>query len=213
MLREPNTNYLKNTEQLEKVIGNNGSHILLNAIKTCYETLDVIDETLNKKGLPVISQLVELNNFSGMIGNILGGGFAESSEGIYERNKPHAYPDLLSRGNGDNKDLELKMALEQNSPKGHHPKDGYYIFFRYILADKEGVYKKGRDNRGDTVWIWEVRIGYLKEEDFKLSDTSGDSGKTAPIRTREIYYKKTALVYYVPEHLPFNESYKYYQDL
>ena len=38
-------------------------------------------------------------------------------------------------------------------------------------------------NRGNIVWIWEVRFGFLDVEDFSVSNTEGDSGKTAPINS------------------------------
>lgn len=86
------------------------------------------------------------------------------------------------------------MALETNKPKGHLAKSGYYIIFRYVLGDSNNIFQKGKQNRGDTVWIWEVRIGFLNESDFSLSNTIGDSGKTAVIKTEA--YNNLALVFF-----------------
>ena len=137
-----------------------------------------------------------------MLGNIIGGTIAEASDNLYERNKPHHYPDLLpldpTKGAVD---LELKMALEKNRPKGHLPKAGTYISFRYILGNKDGSYTKGKDNRGDTVWIWEVKVGQIKEEDFDLSNTEGDSGKTAVIKTK--VFNEMPLVYFDEKYCPY----------
>lgn len=197
--RTPSKSNIRNEEKLIEIIGIDGN-ALLGAINACYQTLDTIDEQLIKKGALPIAHLVELANLSSMVGNMVGGGIADCSNGLYARNRPHAYPDLLPL-QPPAVDLELKMALETNKPKGHLPKAGTYITFRYVLADKFGNYTRGKDNRGDTVWVWEVKVGNLTEADFSFSNTEGDSGKTAVIKTD--IHNKMHLVYYVPEHLPY----------
>ena len=200
--RQPNTIYLRNEKKLIKTIGITGN-ILLQAINSCYKTLDTIDEQLISKGSPPLAHLVELANLSSMVGNIVGGGIAESSNGLYIRNKPHTYPDLLPLKKPA-VNLELKIALETNKPKGHLPKKGTYIIFRYILGDQHGNYVKGKEHRGDTVWIWEVKVGNIVEDDFSCSNTVGDSGKTATIKTP--IFNKMSLVYYVPQHVPYSSK-------
>lgn len=197
--RTPNKTNIRNEEKLIDTIGIDG-FALLGAIDSCYQTLDTIDEQLIAKGSLPIAHLVELANLSSMVGNMVGGGIAKCSNGLYARNRPHAYPDLIPI-QPPAVDLELKMALEINKPKGHLPKAGTYITFRYVLADKFGNYTRGKNNRGDTVWVWEVKVGELTEDDFSCSNTDGDSGKTAVIKTD--VHNKMHLVYYVPEHLPY----------
>jgi len=206
-LRKPRAEHIRNEDVLINIIGIDGAS-LLQVIDTCYQTLDNIDEQLISNNTPQIAHLVELANLSSMVGNIVGAGIAEFSDGIYKRNKPHTYPDLLPIS-PPAVDLELKMALETNKPKGHLPKSGTYITFRYILADKDGNYTRGKNNRGDTVWIWEVKVGYVSEDDFSCSNTAGDSGKTAVIKTPK--FNEMHLVYYVPEHLPYSpkEGFEY----
>ncbi|MFC1536250.1 helix-turn-helix domain-containing protein [Pseudomonadota bacterium] len=199
MKREPSIRHLRNEDKLMETIGIDGD-TLLNAIDSCYQTLDAIDEQLIAKGAPPIANLVELANLSSMIGNVVGGGIADHSNGLYKRNRPHTYPDLLPQKKPA-VNLELKMALETNKPKGHLPKAGTYITFRYVLGDKLGNYSRGKENRLDTAWIWEVKVGELAEEDFSCSNTEGDSGKTAVIKTE--VFNKMHLVYYVPDHLPY----------
>ncbi|WP_059173208.1 helix-turn-helix domain-containing protein [Bacillus sp. FJAT-27445] len=177
------------------------SETLLNAIEHCYNTLDIIDEQLLKNGAQKLSGLVELANLSSIVGNILGAGIANYSNNVYIRNKPHTYPDLI-RENGLGEGVEIKIALEKNMPKGHLPKPGNYLTFRYVLTDSDGNYNKTQ--RGDTVSIWEVRCGYLKEEDFSISNTEGDSGKTAPIRTGSL--KEMSLVYFEPNLVPYQHT-------
>lgn len=200
--RTPKATHLRNMNAFRKITGMTGRH-LLGAISSCYQTLDLIDEQLTQKGSPPIARLVELANLSSMVGNMIGGGLADHSNGLYKRNKPHTYPDLLPIGEGA-VDLELKVALETNKPKGHLPKAGTYITFRYVLGAKSGEYTKGKDQRGDTVWIWEVKVGELIENNFSCSNTEGDSGKTAVIKTD--IYNKMDLVYYVPDLLPYRRG-------
>ena len=126
---------------------------------------------------------------------------ANASNGLYIRNRPHAYPDLISQ-DGQHAELEIKVALEKNKPKGHLPKAGNYITFRYVLCNDDGVYTKGKDNRGNRVFIWEVKVGAIAEAGFDISNTDGDSGKTAVIKTD--VFNKMALVYFDPDLLPYS---------
>lgn len=196
--REPKSSCLRKAETFVRHTGLDGQ-ILLGAIKSTYNTLDTIDAELMKNGALPIANLVELANLSSMVGNLLGAGLADHSEGLYLRNKPHAYPDLLPQRPAG-KNLELKMALETNKPKGHLAKAGHYITFRYVLANPKGVFQRGTSNRGNTVWIWEVKVGELRESDFDISNTAGDSGKTAVIKT--VSFKHMALVYFDPDLCP-----------
>ena len=152
------------------------------ALESAYHTLDLIDEQLLDKNTPPIAQLVELANLSSMLGNLLGAGIAEASNGLFARNRPHAFPDLLARQQ-DLPDLEIKTALERNSPKGHLAKEGTYITFRYVLTDRGGTFTRGKDARGIVATVWEAKCGRLTEADFSLSNTAGDSWKTAVMRS------------------------------
>jgi transcriptional regulator with XRE-family HTH domain len=202
--RVPNASHLRNVADFKKITGMSSKN-LLSAIHSCYQTLDLIDDQLVEKNSPPLANLVELANLSSMVGNMVGGGLADHSNGLYKRNKPHTYPDLLPIGKSA-VNLELKVALETNKPKGHLPKAGTYITFRYVLATKSGAYIRGKDSRGDTVWIWEVKVGELAESDFSCSNTAGDSGKTAVIKTET--HNNMSLVYYNPSHLPYRRGEK-----
>ena len=151
------------------------------AIEQTYNLLDKVDATLVAEGVFPLSQTVELANLSSMIGNIFASALANHSNGRFKRNGPHKYPDLLSADTKAYPDLELKMALERNKPKGHLAKPGYYITCRYVLCNTQGepMFEKG--NRGVTPYIWELRCGYLGEEHFAIRNTGGDSGKTAVV--------------------------------
>lgn len=170
------------------------------AILDCYNTLDTIDQQLVAHGAEPMARLVELANLSSMIGNLLGAGLAAASNGLYRRNRAHAYPDLLPQ-NTDCDDLEIKVALEKNKPKGHLPKAGNYITFRYVLCNDSGKFISGKEHRGLRVFIWEVKVGKIRECDFDLSNTDGDSGKTAVIKTD--VFNAMPLIYFDPDLLPY----------
>lgn len=170
------------------------------AVEHVYETLDLIDAELIARSSEPISALVELANLSSMIGNLVGAGLAEASAGLFRRNRPHAFPDLVPQ-RADLPELEIKTALETNSPKGHLPKEGVYLTFRYVLGGPGGEYSRGRDQRGKTAWIWEVRLGRLTIDDFSISNTQGDSGKTAVITGPA--FKRMSPVFFDPRFFPY----------
>ena len=151
------------------------------AVSETYNLLDRIDETLEGAGVFPLSQTVELANLSSMIGNLFGAAIAQHSNGLYRRNGPHKYPDLLSNKPTLYPNIEIKMALEANKPKGHLAKPGQYITCRYVLCGKGGSFTFDKSNRGVTPYIWELRCGYLEESHFNNSNTEGDSGKTAVV--------------------------------
>jgi len=187
------------------------SDILNKAISYAHDILDDIDEKLLNVKLGRISQLVELANLSSMIGNILGAGIEKFSNGKLKRNKPHKFPDILAVDK-DCHDIEIKIALEKNKPKGHLAKAGYYLTFRYVLIDEAGGYQ--HDARGKIAEIWEARFGYLEESHFNLSNTDGDSGKTAVINKDGM--SSLNVVYFKSENCPYSvksPTYKLYQNL
>jgi transcriptional regulator with XRE-family HTH domain len=171
------------------------------AIEDCYQTLDLIDSELAKRESPPLSELVELANLSSMMGNLLAAGLVEHSAGVYSRNTPHTYPDLLPQ-RAEFGGIEVKIALERNKPKSHLPKPGIHLTFRYVLCNHEGRYSRGKENRGKTAHVWEVKMGDLCENDYDLSNTEGDSGKTAVIKTNVL--RGMRLIYFDPRLLPYS---------
>ena len=154
--------------------------ILRDAIQYTHEILDQIDRTLLQAGSERITSLVELANLSAILGNLFRSGVIRASKGVFKANSPHTFPDLLAvKPNA--RDLEIKVALEQNNPKGHLAKPGPHVIVRYVLGSDDGHYTQGKHNRGNVAWVWEVRVGVLNEQHFNISNTSGDSGKTAVI--------------------------------
>jgi len=186
--------HFRNEAALKRTTGLT-SAMLRAGIEHCHQTFDTIDFQLELHGAKPIGRLVELANLSSMIGNVVAEGVAASSDGLYERNTPHTYPDLLPKKTSA-VPLEVKIALETNRPKGHLPKPGMYLTFRYVLCEKDGVFTRGKDRRGDTPYIWEAKVGILTKDDFDLSNTAGDSGKTAVVKT--VSFDQMSLVYFNP---------------
>lgn len=200
--RELQESHFLNDRALFKITGLTTA-MLKAGIEHCHQTLDTIDFQLELHGAKPIGRLVELANLSSMIGNIVAEGVAANSEQLYDRNTPHTYPDLLPKKKPA-VPLEVKIALETNRPKGHLPKPGTYLTFRYVLGDKTGAFNRGKVKRGDTTYIWEAKVGVLKIADFDLSNTDGDSGKTAVVKTTS--FDAMTLVYFNPALMPYGRE-------
>ena len=197
--RRLKTECFRNETTLRELTGLT-QQVIRSAMEDCYQTLDLIDLELGQRGSPPVSQLVELANLSSMIGNLLSSGLVQHSGGAYARNTPHTFPDLIAKIAGRS-GIELKTALETNKPKGHLPKPGVHLTFRYVLGDNKGKFIRGKEHRGNTAFVWEVKAGRLTPADYDLSNTAGDSGKAAVIKTSVL--NKMTLVFFDPAFLPY----------
>ncbi|MCU0498745.1 MAG: helix-turn-helix domain-containing protein [Anaerolineae bacterium] len=204
--RLPNTEGFLNEKALKEV--GLTSEMVKQSILYSYRILDALDQTLLTGHAYPLAKLVELANLSSMLGNLLSTGIADSSEGAFIRNGPHKYPDLLAQ-HGQQADVEIKVALEDNAPKGHLAKIGYYLIYRYVLCDHSGVFIRGTQNRGDTVYIWEARFGFLTLEHFNISNMTGDSGKTAVVNAEGM--KMLKVIYCDLQRCPYPNNSKIYQ--
>lgn len=175
---------------------------ITNSIKEVNDLIDSVDKALLEHGVDRLSQIVELANLSSMLGNVFAAAIAKHSNGIFRRNGPHKYPDLLSNSK-DILDIEVKVALETNKPKGHLIKTGRYLVCRYVLCSEDGIPKFTKLDRGIVPSIWEVRCGILKDHHFTVSNTEGDSGKTAVVNKSGMEALK--VVYVDTERLPYTE--------
>ncbi len=155
--------------------------MLKESIDHTYILLDQIDVTLQSVGAEALSQTVELANLSSMLGNVFAAAIARHSKGLLRRNGPHKYPDLLPTEQSTLPPLEIKVALETNKPKGHLAKAGWYLTARYVLCEQLDTPRFVKAARGASAYIWELRLGILKDEHFNISNTEGDSGKTAVV--------------------------------
>ena len=199
MKRELNEKYL--TENFEPTCGLT-QFMVTAGVEFAYSTLDLIDGKLMESGLSRLSGLVELANLSTIIGNLIAEGIVKNCKGGFGRAGAHKYQDLRSMSCADHH-VEIKVSLEKNAPKAHLAKEGLYLTFRYILGDIEGNLG---EVRGDVAWIWEVRFGYLRAEHFNVSNTDGDSGKTAVVNKSGMEQLK--ILYQNPYHEPKRRNYR-----
>jgi transcriptional regulator with XRE-family HTH domain len=208
IMREPASNGFLSPSIIESI--GLTHEMLRQAIRDTYHLLDQIDVTLETADVSPLSQTVELANLSSMIGNIFASAIAKHSNGLLRRNGPHKYPDLLTTGVSQQvPNLELKMALENNKPKGHLAKEGHYLICRYVLCQIDGSLLIGKEQRGVKPYIWEIRCGYLLLEHFNLSNTSGDSGKTAVVNAAGMEILQ--IVYCDLDRVPLSRKGKTYQ--
>ncbi|KAA9408817.1 XRE family transcriptional regulator [Haloarcula hispanica] len=180
------------------------SSAILNGVEEIYENLDTIDFALRRRGLdPLAEQFDEYAALSTVIGEFFASGVAGASDGLYRVNAGN-FPDLISSGKQSGvPGIEVKMAMEDNQPKGHIAKPGMYVVVRYVLGGRDRSYERGE--RKDTPWVWEVRMGEMEEEQFNESDTEGDSGKTATFTADALW--DFDCLYLDPELIPYTRSY------
>ena len=195
----------ENTIFNQKILNSYGlsNQSLIQTIEHTYHVIDAIDRNLLDANISRFSKLVELANLSAMIGNLFRSGIIKFSNNLFQENKPHTFPDLISTNN-NYPDLEIKVALETNKPKGHLVKPGSHIVIRYCLGNEDGSFLKGKTNRGEVAWIWQVCIGELMEEHFNISNTDGDSGKTAVINQKGMDNLQT--VYFDQRVFPYSRE-------
>lgn len=206
-MRKPNPNFFTNADNLGAGLTR---PMLMRGMQFTYDVLDKLDEKLLESGLSRFSGLIELANLSSSIGNLLAAGIIKASNGVFQKAGPHKYQDLRATDKDPHaENIEIKMALEGNGPKGHLAKEGYYLACRYVLGDEKSICNRG--SRGDVVWFWELRFGKLDIEDFNLSNTAGDSGKTAVVNSKGM--RKLAVVYLDQEKCPYGPRSKYLREL
>lgn len=181
--------------------------VLESGVNEVYNTLDMIDEPLLASTGVRLAGVVELANLSSIIGNILANGIVRNCGCAFTRAAAHTYQDLRACGPGT-ENIEIKMALEKNMPKGHLSKPGHYLTCRYVLGAADAHFD--RNVRGDVVWIWEIRLGYLEPSDFSVSNTMGDSGKTAVV-TSSALRDKLRLLYLDPRFVPHGRGAAWYR--
>jgi hypothetical protein len=187
---------LKHTEALNAGLT---ATMIEDGVREAYRLLDAIDRPLYDSTEMRLADVVELANLSSIIGNLLAVGIVGRSGGVYGRAGAHKYQDLRATdGQAEVQHVEIKVALEDNRPKGHLPKPGFYLACRYVLGGPNGEYDRGQ--RGKVVWIWELRFGELAVEDFSVSNTDGDSGKTAVVSTAGM--KKLTQIYFDEQFCP-----------
>lgn len=169
------------------------------AIGLTYRRLDLIDEQMRESGSPPLARLVELSHLSPLVAKVLSASVARASNGLYFQNGSDHAPSLLPLRQGL-PELEVAAALETDRPASGASTEGLYLTFRYVLANRDGSFTRGKDSRGDTVAVWEVRFGELESESFHVAGVKSGTGNA---RLRKEALDDMELVYYDPELLPY----------
>ncbi len=180
---------------VEQVTGLTGEAIA-QAVEFTYRKIDVIDQQTRESGAPIIA-FVDLPELSSLVRTALGTGLARASQGLYAQNGPDHSPTLLPLRQGL-PELEVEVALETNQPTSGPRRAGAYLLFRYVLTERDGTFRRGKESRGDTVAVWEARFGELEERDF--GSRAGSNGRA---RLRREALDRMELAYYDPALLPY----------
>ena len=171
-----------------------GGETVTRAIDLAYRKLDLVDQQITGSAAGSIAGLVEPDDLSSLLANLLSAGIARASNGLYVQSSPDHASSLLPLRQGL-PELDVATALETDRPAVPAVKVGVYLTFRYVLAERDGTFTRGKDSRGDTAAIWEVRFGELHEHDFHTA--------TGSSRLRKDAMDRMELVYYNPELLPY----------
>jgi transcriptional regulator with XRE-family HTH domain len=167
------------------------------AVEFTYRKLDVIDQQTRDSGARPFVAFVDVPELSSLVSTALGASLARASQGLYAQNGPDHSPTLLPLRQGLS-ELEVEVALETNQPMSAPRETGVYLFFRYVLTERDGTFRRGKETRGDSVAVWEVRFGELEEHDFGAR--AGGNGRA---RLRREALNSMELVYYDPALLPY----------
>jgi transcriptional regulator with XRE-family HTH domain len=165
------------------------------AIDLAYRKLDLIDEQMRESGSPPLAKLVELSELCTLAANLFSAGMARASNGLYMQKGPDNAPSLLPLRQGL-PELEVAAALETDRPLVNAT-DGVHLSFRYVLTDQDGTYTRGKESRGDTLAVWEVRFGELAPDSFLSGSKNGGA------RLKKEALDRMELIYYDPELLPY----------
>jgi transcriptional regulator with XRE-family HTH domain len=189
--------HLRASSQLTALTGLAGDTVT-RAIDLAYRKLDLVDEQIRGSGPSSLVGLVETADFSSLLADLLSAGIARASSGLYVQSGPDHSSSLLPLRQGL-PELDVAAALETNRTAIAAAKAGVYLTFRYVLAERDGTFTRGKDSRGDTAAVWEVRFGELREHDFHAPGARA----TGSTRLKKEAMDRMELVYYNPELLPY----------
>jgi transcriptional regulator with XRE-family HTH domain len=182
--------HLGDCARLEALTGLTAA-MIARAVELAYRKLDIIDEQMRESGSRPLVGIVDLAELSSVVEKVLGAGLARASNGLYALNGPDRSPRLLPLHPGL-PELEVKAALETGQPAGSAGTTRAHLMFRYVLAGRDGTFARGKDSRGETVAVWEIRFGELEEADFHSTS-----------KLRKDAFDAMELLYYDPALLPY----------
>jgi transcriptional regulator with XRE-family HTH domain len=197
--RQTDRAHLRESSQLTATAGLTGETVT-RAIDLAYRKLDLVDAQIRGSGSRSIVGLVEASDLSSLLANLFSAGIARASNSFYVQSSPDHSSSLLPLRQGL-PELDVTAALETNQPAIAEAKAGIYLTFRYVLAERDGTFTRGKDSRGDTAAVWEVRFGELREDDFRTGSTRS-AGVGARLKKEAL--DRMELVYYDPALLPYS---------
>ena len=174
------------------------SGMVADAIVFAYRRLDLIDTQMRGAGSRPLGSLVDAVDLTATLADLLTAGIARASSGRYVQNGREQAPGLLPLHQGL-PEVEVTAALETALPPRGPRGAGAYLVFRYVLTERDGSYRRGKEARGDTITVWEARFGELREEDFR-------SGPRGSARLTRNALEAMELVYYDPALLPYAKA-------
>ena len=122
------------------------------AMKTVVEIFDVINDGLARREMPPLSKLIRINQYSGMVSDLITRALDKLSE--FKRTRNTEYPDLKNPRTSVGIEVKATISEQPWGTVGHNVTSGWFLVFEYDI-----------DVRGSPSFrrVW---AGELTEEDF-----------------------------------------------
>lgn len=152
------------------------------AMKTVVEIFDVINDGLARREMPPLNKLIRINQYSGMVSDLITRALDKLSE--FKRTRNTEYPDLKNPRTSVGIEVKATISEQPWSTVGHNVTSGWFLVFEFDINEKGSpIFRR--------VWI-----GELTEEDF-IWRGRGPTSKRTPTASvkRESWEKKMKIVF------------------
>jgi len=122
------------------------------AMKTVTDVFDVINDGLTKRGMPPLSRLIRVNQYSGMVSDLITRALDKLSD--FKRTRNTEYPDLKNPRTNVGIEIKATTSKQPWTTVGHNVTSGWFLVFEYDISETGSPSFR-------RVWI-----GELTEEDF-----------------------------------------------
>ena len=122
------------------------------AMKTVTDVFDVINDGLIKRGMPPLSRLIRVNQYSGMVSDLITRALDKLSD--FKRTRNTEYPDLKNPRTNVGIEIKATTSKQPWTTVGHNVTSGWFLVFEYDISETGSPSFR-------RVWI-----GELTEEDF-----------------------------------------------
>lgn len=122
------------------------------AMKTVTDVFDVINDGLIKRGMPPLSRLIRVNQYSGMVSDLITRALDKLSD--FKRTRNMDYPDLKNPITNVGIEIKATTSKQPWTTVGHNVTSGWFLVFEYDITERGSPSFR-------RVWI-----GELTEEDF-----------------------------------------------